>query len=44
MGIANNPVDFDGGESVYRVHPINVHLVTDPVIIPAKEEQGCDSG
>jgi len=37
-------VDFDGGEHVYRVHPINVQLVTDPVIMPAKEEQGCDSG
>jgi hypothetical protein len=24
------PVDFDGGEHVYRVHPINVQLVTDP--------------
>jgi hypothetical protein len=32
------PVDFDGGEHVYRVHPINVQLVTDPVIMPAKEE------
>jgi hypothetical protein len=38
------PVDFDGGENVYRVHPINVQLVTDPVIMPAKEEHGCDSG
>jgi hypothetical protein len=38
------PVDFDGGEHVYRVHPINVQLVTDPVIIPTKEEHGCDSG
>ena len=28
------PVDFDGGEQ----------LVTDPVIMPAKEEHGCDSG
>ena len=37
------PVDFDGGEHVYRVHPINVQLVTDPVIMPAKEEHGCDS-
>ena len=27
----------------YRVHP-NVQLVTDPVIMPAKEEHGCDSG
>ena len=24
------PVDFDGGKHVYRVHPINVQLVTDP--------------
>ena len=24
------PVDFDGGEHVYRVHPINVQLMTDP--------------
>ena len=38
------PVDFDGGEHVYRVHPINVQLVSDPVIMPAKEERGCDSG
>ena len=38
------PVDFDGGEHVYRVHPINVQLVTDPVIMPAKEEHRCDSG
>ena len=37
------PVDFDGGEHVYRVHHINVQLVTDPVIIPVKEEHGCDS-
>jgi hypothetical protein len=29
---------------VYRVHPINVQLVTDPVIMPTKEEHGCDSG
>ena len=35
------PVDFDGGEHVYRVHPINVQLVTDPVIMPNKEEPGC---
>jgi hypothetical protein len=34
------PLDFDGGEHVYRVHPINVQLVTDQVI---KEEHGCDS-
>jgi len=33
-------VDFDGGENVYRVHPINVQLVTDPVIMSAKEEHG----
>ena len=38
------PVDFDGGEHVYRVHPINVPLVTDPVIMMANEEHGCDSG
>ena len=39
------PVDFDGGEHVYRVHPINFQLVTDAVILmPAKEEHGCDSG
>ena len=37
------PVDFDGGEHVNRDHPINVQLVTDPVIMPAKEEHGCDS-
>jgi hypothetical protein len=35
------PLNFDGGEHVYRVHPINVQLVTDQVI---KEEHGCDSG
>ena len=38
------PVNFDGGEHAYRVNPINVQLVTDPVIMPAKEEHGCDSG
>ena len=38
------PVDLDSGEHVYRVHPINIQLVTDPVIMPAKEEHGCDSG
>ena len=38
------PVDFDSREHVYRVHPINAQLVTDPVIMPAKEEHGCDSG
>ena len=27
------PVDFYGGELVYRIHPINVQLVTDPVIM-----------
>ena len=32
------PADFEGGEHVYRVHLINVQLVTDPVIMPAKEE------
>ena len=38
------PVDFDGDEHVYRVHPINVQLVTDSVIMSANEEHGCDSG
>ena len=38
------PMDFDGGEHVYRVHPINVQLVTDPVIMPVKEEHRCNSG
>ena len=38
------PVDFDGGEHVYRVYPINVQLVTDPVIMQANEEHGCYSG
>jgi hypothetical protein len=38
------PVDFEGGEHVYRVHSINVQLVTDLVIMPTKEEHGCDSG
>ena len=38
------PVDFDGGEHVYRIHPINVQLVTDPMIMLAKDEHGCDSG
>jgi hypothetical protein len=37
------PVDLDSGEHVYRVHPINIQLVTDPVIMLAKEEHGCDS-
>jgi hypothetical protein len=27
-------VDFDGGEHVYRVHPIYIQLVKDPVIKP----------
>jgi hypothetical protein len=36
-------VDFIGGEQVYRVHLINVQLLTDPLIMPAKEEHGCDS-
>ena len=38
------PVDIYGSEQVYRVHPINVQLVTDPAIMPNKEEHGCDSG
>ena len=38
------PVDFAGSEHIYRVHPIHVQLLTDPVIMPAKEEHGCDSG
>ena len=38
------PVDFDCGEHVYRVYPINVQLVSDPVIMPAKEEHRCNSG
>jgi hypothetical protein len=33
----------DRGEHVYRVNPINVQLVTDPVIMPAKEKQSCHS-
>ena len=33
-----------GGEHVYRVHPIDVQLVSDPVIMQAKEEHGSDSG
>jgi hypothetical protein len=37
-------VDFDDGKHVYRVHPINVQLVTDPVIMSAKEDHGCDYG
>jgi hypothetical protein len=35
-------VDVYGVEHVYRVHPINVQLVTDLVIMPNKEEPGCD--
>jgi hypothetical protein len=31
----------DRGEHVYWVNPINVQLVTDPVIMPAKEKQSC---
>ena len=38
------PVDFGDGKHFYRVYPINVQLVTDPVIMPAKEEHRCDSG
>jgi hypothetical protein len=38
------PLDFDDGEHIYRVNPKHVQLVTDPVIIPAKDEHGCDSG
>jgi len=38
------PVDFDGDEHVYQAHHINVQLVTDPVIMPAKEEHGSYSG
>jgi len=38
-------VDFDGSDNVYhRHHYLNVKLVTDPVIMPAKEEHGSDSG
>ena len=33
------PVDFDGGEHVYRVHSINVQSVTDLVIMTVKEER-----
>ena len=38
------PLNFDDGEHVYRVQPINVQLVKDPVIMPTKEERGCNSG
>ena len=38
------PVDLDGGENLYRVHPIKVEQMTDPVIIPTKKEHGCYSG
>jgi hypothetical protein len=34
------PVDFGGSEHVYRAHPINIQLVTDPVLMLAKEEHG----
>ena len=37
------PVDCDRGEHLYRVYPINVQLVTDPVIQPAMEKQSCHS-
>ena len=37
-------VDFDGSEHVYRVHLINVQLVIDAIIMPAKEKHQCDSG
>ena len=36
--------DLDGDEHVYRVHHINLQLVSDPVIILTKEEHGSDSG
>jgi hypothetical protein len=38
------PVEFDGVENLYRVHPIKVKLVTDPVIMLAKKKHGCDAG
>jgi hypothetical protein len=37
-------LDFGGSEHVYRAHPINIQLVTDPVLMPAKAEYGYDSG
>ena len=37
-------VYFDGCEHVYRVNPIDIQLVTVPVIMQTKEEHGCDSG
>ena len=37
------PVYIDGGEHVYRVHPINVQLVTVPLIMPTNEEHGCEN-
>ena len=37
-------LDFDVGKHVYRVHPINIQSVADPMKMPAKEEHGCDSG
>jgi hypothetical protein len=36
-------VEFGGGGYVYRVHPINVQLETDSVIMPAKEEHGSET-
>ena len=36
------PVDCDDGEHVYRMHPINAQLVTDPMIMPVKKEHGRD--
>jgi hypothetical protein len=39
-----SPVEFEGGEHAYWIHPTNVQLLTDPVIMSAKEEHGCDSG
>ena len=38
------PLNFDDGEHLYRIHPINVQSVKDPVIMPTKEEHGCNSG
>jgi hypothetical protein len=38
------PVDFEGGEHVYRVHPMNVQLMTDPVIMrPRRTTIACTS-
>ena len=36
-------LDVDVSKYVYRVHPINIQLVADPMKMPAKEEHGCDS-